>query len=61
MNGYAGIDRQFGLWIALLDSQCALLQDAKVTDREPARLGTLCLHKAKPVYLSQLIGRDRLE
>jgi len=61
MNGYEGIDRQFGLWIALLESQCARLQDSDVDDEKPPRFGNLRLHRAKPVYLSQLIGCDKFD
>ena len=61
MNGYEAINHQFGLWIALLESQCDRLNKPKVIDEKRPRFGRLQLHKAKPVYLSQLIRRDTFD
>jgi len=55
MQQYQRISREFSLWIALLQSQCAKLRSSEVTTGTASRFGTLRLNKAKPVYLSQLV------
>ncbi len=61
MHQYQAIDREFSLWIALLESQCAKLKSSKVATEKASWFGSLRLNKAKPVYLSQLIRDGKFD
>lgn len=61
MQDYGAIGREFGLWISLVESQCARLQRTEVKASKASRFGTLRLNKAKPVYLSQLAHRGKFD
>lgn len=61
MHGHQAINHEFGLWIALLESQGAKLKDPKVSTGKASWLGSLRLNKAKPVYLSQLVRDGKFD